>query len=333
MRSIMKAAAAALLAALLAFSAACVKKNDAPEETPAPTEASTPAPTQPAETVPTASATVLSTEALPTERSAVLGKAVRYPSRGVSVPATVCVPASPEKPALAVFLHGFGGSRGGSMSGFGKLASVLYNAGIASIRMDFAGCGESTESFSACSSASMKQDALNAVSYMCSEYGTDPDRVCLIGYSLGGRVALELTADGTIEPAALFLLAPAAETQLFIDLFGGRGIWDTLKRQAEENGRIGYDFFGIELGYDFFAGLERDDNPTPEAAERFEGRAAVVYARDDSVVPPAVSHRVAETLSCRELVLESGDHSCGLDLPTSDPVFIGIAEALLDLFG
>ena len=68
------------------------------------------------------------------------------PSRGVSIPATMVIP--PRKPEqalpLVLLLHGHGGTRE-EAGAFTRVAAELAARGIASIRMDFPGCGDSTE--------------------------------------------------------------------------------------------------------------------------------------------------------------------------------------------
>ena len=69
-------------------------------------------------------------------------------SRGVAVPVTYVTPvvSDGQQVPLVVMAHGHGGSRqeGG---GYQMVAEAMARNGIASIRMDFPGCGDSSESF------------------------------------------------------------------------------------------------------------------------------------------------------------------------------------------
>ena len=150
--------------------------------------------------------------------TAAFAENITYQSRGVEVPATVEVPQTDGEISVVVLIHGHGGSRDEYL-GFPVVAEALADRGIASIRMDFPGCGESSESFQENTLTNMKTDVLAAIDYMKANY--DVDDIGLFGYSMGGRIALELLAEDKVDPDAVVLLAPAADTEDMKNLFGG----------------------------------------------------------------------------------------------------------------
>ena len=88
-----------------------------------------------------------------------------------------------EELPLVVLCHGFTGSRGGD-GHFGPLAARLAHAGIASIAMDFPGCGESEEPFTAYTLTNIRADMTAAIAYMGVTYGADTTRLGLVGHSM-----------------------------------------------------------------------------------------------------------------------------------------------------
>ncbi|MBZ5544649.1 MAG: alpha/beta fold hydrolase [Acidobacteriia bacterium] len=88
-----------------------------------------------------------------------------------------------------VFFHGFTGDRMESHWIFIKCARALARAGIASLRFDFYGSGESAGEFRAATLASEIADAVDAVKFFRRQKGIDPARLGLCGLSLGGCIA------------------------------------------------------------------------------------------------------------------------------------------------
>ena len=243
-------------------------------------------------------------------QSEIRQRSISYMSRGAAVQATICVPEKANCP-LVIMLHGFMGDRE-QFGGFRLIADELLKEGVATIRMDFAGCGDSTESFENLSLDSMKEDAINALNYMKKNYDINEDRIGILGFSMGGRAALEIVAESLATPHMMWLIAPAASTSGFIDLLGGKAKWQSMYEDALNNGYASYQ--GVRLSAEFFECFLRYENPAQDAKDRFHGSALVAYSRNDQAVPWTISQNVADVLQCEVLAFETGGHACGLNL-------------------
>lgn len=263
-----------------------------------------------------------------------MAESVTYASRDAQVPATVVIPDGDGPFPLVVLAHGHGGSKDENI-GFGAIADALKAEGIASIRMDFPGCGESTEGFQKNTLTNMKQDVLAAIAYATENYKIDTAKVGIFGYSMGGRIALELLGEGNYSFAAAALLAPANSTEDLKTAFGGADAWEALKATAEKDGYV--DFTTIygqkqQLSKEWFADLGLVADPAKTAAEKYTGPALVIYSQDDTVVSPSVSAAVAETLKA-EVVEATGDgHSYGFYSDKTD-VLNTVVTGIADFFG
>jgi dienelactone hydrolase len=116
-------------------------------------------------------------------------------SRDVEIPVTFVHPIGTNDAStpLLVLAHGHGGTRN-EAGGFTRIAEDLAAKGIASIRMDFPGCGESAEPFTENNLTNMLADIQASRNFAIGQALVDKNRVGLLGFSMGGRLVLLLSA-------------------------------------------------------------------------------------------------------------------------------------------
>lgn len=176
-------------------------------------------------------------------------------ARGTNLHATITLPdyladedtANDADAPLVVMCHGFTGNRGGD-GHFQPLADTLAASGIASIRVDFAGNGESEEPFTAYTLQSMYDDIESAISYMRGAYPIT--QVGLLGHSMGGRV-VSLHLSESIAAAALW--SPANGNGLngleFIDHDATN--LESMRQAAVEAGSYDVSGWNVTISADF----------------------------------------------------------------------------------
>jgi pimeloyl-ACP methyl ester carboxylesterase len=316
---------AAGVAALLAFSiVGC--SSDTP--TPSATTTTTTTTTDPTTAAPTTTAPKIEIVSFVNARLA-------------RTPATVVIPDGDGPFPLVVLAHGHGGSREENI-GFAAIAEGLRLKGIASIRMDFPGCGDSTESFQENTLTNMKSDVIDAIAYAKENYPIDATKVGFFGYSMGGRIGLEMVAAEMYDFQALAFLAPAASTHDLKALFGGEDAYNTMRTTAEADGFVTYTtIYGQtqELSKQWFADLDT----LPAGVENFaaahaklSGPVVVIFGQDDNAVSPSVSQAVADTFgaisSGSTIVDATGDtHSYGFYSDQTD-ILNTVVNAVADCF-
>ena len=255
---------------------------------------------------------------------------ISYESRGVQVPATLVTPDGVDAFPVVALIHGHGGSREENV-GFAAIADALAAQGIGSIRMDFPGCGESTESFQNNVLSTMKADVLAAVDY--AKANLNVTKVGLFGYSMGGRITLELLAEGTT-PDAIALLAPAADTPDLKNLFGGEEGYEALRATAEADGFAVYTtIYGQvqELSKAWFDDLDKYADVKADASAAWQGPALVIWGTDDEAVNPAVSAAVADALGAQTFEATGEGHGYGF-YSEDDAVRNAVAGAVAAFF-
>lgn len=94
---------------------------------------------------------------------------------------------------------------------FRDIADALTRRGIAVLRLDDRGVGESTGDFNAATSKDFADDVRDAVAYLKTRADIDSDRIALVGHSEGGLIAPMIAATDT-SLAGIVLLAGPAQT-------------------------------------------------------------------------------------------------------------------------
>ena len=231
---------------------------------------------------------------------------------GVEIPTYVTLPENydPEQTYdLVILIHGHGGNHN-EWGGFDPITNGLAAKGVIAVTQDFSGCGDSKESFRLNTMTNMKNDVLDVLAYMAENYNIGS--VGAMGYSMGGRIALELTAEELYSFDKLEFVAPAEDYEDLKNLFGGHDNWELLEAEANEKGFVEYTtiYATQELSKEWFADLAKYPDGLAEAAiEKFDGESFTIYALDDQAVAPFVSQGVADIFGSPVINTRSGGHS------------------------
>ncbi|MGD8191865.1 alpha/beta fold hydrolase [Brevibacillus ginsengisoli] len=106
------------------------------------------------------------------------------------IPAIICLPNRKGPFPGVVMLHGTGSNKNEAGNGYKLAAPELAKAGIASIRIDFIGNGDSTEDYINYNFTTAVSDANAAAKYLAKLKGIDGNRIGIMGWSQGGTIAM-----------------------------------------------------------------------------------------------------------------------------------------------
>jgi uncharacterized protein len=116
---------------------------------------------------------------------------VSIPNGDHEIPATICIPAGEGTFPAVVMLHGTASTRDEAGNGYKMAAPVLAETyGIATIRIDFMGNGDSTADYMGYTFESAVSDAVAAANYMMALDNIDAEHIGVMGWSQGGTDAL-----------------------------------------------------------------------------------------------------------------------------------------------
>ena len=183
-----------------------------------------------------------------------------------------------------LMLHGFTGNRIEFTYFFVQLSRVLAARGIAVFRFDFLGCGESDGEFADITVASQVAQTQHLLAYLAANYPQYSRHI--LGFSMGGMVALQSAMNAPGDIHSISLLAPAANMAQLVENIA---VANPAAQRADC-----VDFLALEISQAFrdelaqfapFSGLATLSLPT-----------LIVHGESDLAVPVAVGEQVAACL-------------------------------------
>jgi len=204
------------------------------------------------------------------------------------------VPESTPAPGI-IMCHGFTGHKAETHRLFVDAARDFTRNGLAVLRFDFRGSGDSGGEFHEMTVSREIEDARAALDCLTARPEVDPARVGVLGLSLGGCVAACLA--GTDERVcALVLWAATGHMER------------SFARLAPEFTGDVLDMNGWPLGRGFLDDLP-NIQPLTDVAN-YVGPSLVVHGSNDETVPPsdASDYRLALGGRCRFHMVDGADH-------------------------
>jgi pimeloyl-ACP methyl ester carboxylesterase len=249
---------------------------------------------------------------------ATAGESVVTLDRGVA--GTLNLPDGATRAPAVLMLHGFGSSRDEVGSMYAREAAALAKEGIASLRIDFRGFGKSDGDTGATTIDGQLADAKAAAAYLASQKGIDPQRLGVLGFSLGGGVATLLAGE---EPDRFKSLVTWSSVGDFSkDMKGSIGA--KAIATAETEGVVGLDlgWRTIVLKKGFFDSLET--HKIEAAIATYPGAyLAIAGSKDFSAAYPEGFAKLAKGSTKEVWIVPEGDHifgSLGDDQTMADSV-------------
>lgn len=176
-------------------------------------------------------------------------KFVTCESRGLTLRGMMHIPDQAEgKLPFVILFHGFCDDRNEINFVHTELSRRLCAAGIASVRFDFAGSGESDGLFEDMTVSNEVQDGCAILDWVKSLDFVDQKRIALHGLSLGGCVASIVAGLHHEDVAALSMWCPAPD--VVYNLAANKTICGEDYSAIVENGCADYE--GLKVGIGFY---------------------------------------------------------------------------------
>lgn len=231
----------------------------------------------------------------------IIVKTFQFVNEGREINGVITLPEGEGNYPLVVMNHGFAGSKEEGI-GFVTISEALARNGIASVRFDFSGCGASVVPFSEFSLGHNISDSNAVLKYVLENESIDQSRLGILGYSMGGRLAIMVTEADDNPYKAMALIAPGAQENMdFLAIMGGQYDGDTPV----------VEFFGqkLRLGKEFLEELPSSNEIMKQAVKKIDS--IVFSGTEDVLVTPETCKIIASKLGSKLFTLEGADHGYG----------------------
>lgn len=199
---------------------------------------------------------------------------------------------------LVIYKHGFCGNKTTPHRMLVNLVHDLQKDGYTMLRFDCLGAGDSEGDWSYMTIPGEAEDLKAVLRWAAEEI--KPEKVMLLGYSMGGLVSALCCHEIPLE--GILLWSPCGDSyQCFKHLLGEERFEAGLRGED-------IDFAGDRVGKEFFTALGREDLDPIKSINGYDKPVFIIHGTADTDVPPDNSKRYLEVIpgALRHLVKGAG---------------------------
>ncbi len=227
-------------------------------------------------------------------------------NKGQQVNGILHVPMGCNAPCPAVtFFHGFTGTKVEPHRIFVKTARELASIGFYALRFDFRGSGDSAGDFSEMTIGGEISDAIKSIDVLTAMQGVDPERIGILGLSMGGCVAACVSGqDDRVKSTVMWAPLSDDPPDRRQEILERSKHTPTPEEIAQSNANV--------VGKAFYEELP---NISPSSIiQQFTGPLLVIHGSADDVVPVSHGKRYYELMRERDAlteleIIDEADHT------------------------
>lgn len=243
-------------------------------------------------------------------------KSITIDNKEYMIPAVFSYAEENERMPAIILCHGTGSQKNEVGGLFVEMSKRLLNIGIASIRLDYAGCGDSKAHQTELNFCGEVNDTKKAYQYLCAQDFIDRSSIGILGFSQGARVMAELLKD---VPSIKFAISWSGACHDGMGVFSG---WfDEYYQEALENGYAKIPLLWREdllLSKKWFDDIR---DTTPMVGVQMYGGPILAIAGDrDELVPYYHANEIVENSrnnNSKAVIVQNSNHTFNVLIPDS----------------
>ncbi len=223
------------------------------------------------------------------------------------IPAIMTSPEGTAAVPGVILLHGSASHKNEVGDLYLRLAEQLASNGIASIRIDFAGTGDSPVDYTHYTLKTAVRDAEVALAFLRSQPQVDDHRIGVVGFSQGGLIAQLLLAQ---QPGIKSFVAWSSVASDGIGPFAD--MFETLYMTAKREGQVEQQFAWrppLSISYEWFEQVMA--NQSLSGMAEYTGSVLAIAGSNDTVVPPTAATKLIVASGsdvARAVIIKGADH-------------------------
>jgi len=209
---------------------------------------------------------------------------------------------------VMVLLHGTASQKNEVGGLYQRLAQDLAKAGYASLRIDFAGTGESPVDYRLYNLTSATRDTKSALDFLATQADIDSERMGLVGFSQGGLIA-QLVAATDARVKSLVAWSSVAGNGIGAFQF----FFDEYYKEAKANGfavvKFPWRAEPLNFGLQWFDEISK--NTSLDGMKNYHGNLLAIAGSADTLVPYASSVNLinaANSKNAQLTLVKNADH-------------------------
>lgn len=222
-----------------------------------------------------------------------------FQSKGRQIVGILHLPRQKNAPII-ILLHGWGmGKTGNPQFTFVRAAREFCKNGFVVLRFDFRGVGDSEGDFDDYTQTTMLEDLDAAISYLKRLQGVNPERIGILGWSMGGSTAIIGAAKNRKIKCLISWASPADHKDLWSP---------SLLKELERKRRIILDY-SSGLSVTWKGVLEDFKYKAYEAIRKVKVPILLINGTEDTLVHPNQAEKLYKNANKpKKLVLIEGAH-------------------------
>lgn len=224
---------------------------------------------------------------------------VSFDSHGGTLRGVLHIPHGKKKSPCVLFLFGLTETKHEEVFLFRDISRILVKSGIASLRVDYRGMGDSDGESGQFTVWNRLEDAVSEIKFILNREEIDGKRIGVLGSGSGGFIAALITGKAPVKAMMLFNAVADEKARWEKGIMPESFSFKSLNKK-------GFDLNGLNIGKRYFQSISASEGKNIQSIGKFKGPLNIVHDRTCIVpVSEALIYKKAAGSNIKQMVVLS----------------------------